>query len=214
MMNLNQTLLMGALATFALTSCGTAEAPTTAPVSTTPTEMTGTAIYALDTATSEVEWKGTMLGVKSHTGTLHFNNGELTVINGELSGGSFTVDMHSYNFTDTNYAAAGSKGGTRVDLMNHLMSPDFFAVDSFPTAQFSITKVEGNVATGDFTVRGHTQQEQVKNISLTHEGKTIRATGDLTFNRRNYNVHWDHPAKDKVVSDDIVLTIDLKGTAN
>ncbi|MBX2982847.1 MAG: YceI family protein [Flavobacteriales bacterium] len=211
---MNRTLLMGALATFVLASCGTTEAPSTDTPNAEPTGITGTAIYALDTATSEVDWKGTMLGVKSHTGTLHFVNGELTTINGELSGGSFTVDMHSYTFTDTNYAQAGSKGGTRVDLMNHLMSPDFFAVDSFPTAHFSITKVEGNTATGDLTVRGHTQQEQVKNISLTHEGNTIQATGDLTFNRKNYNVHWDSPMKDMTLSNDIVLTVVLKGTAN
>ncbi len=213
MMKMNQTLVMGALATFALASCGAPDT-TTEGVTTTPTEMTGTAIYGLDTATSAVDWKGTMLGVKSHTGTLHFNDGELTTINGELSGGSFTVNMHSYTFTDTNYAAAGSAGGTRVDLMNHLMSPDFFAVDSFPTAHFTITKVEGNVATGDLTVRGKTHEEQVKNISLTHDGKTLHATGELTFNRKNYNVHWDSPAKDKILSDDIVLTVDLKGTAN
>ncbi len=213
-MKLNQTLVMGALATFALASCGLPETTATEAVTTAPTEMTGTAIYALDTATSELDWKGTMLGVKSHTGTLHFKDGELTVINGLLSGGSFTVDMHSYNFTDTNYAAAGSEGGTRVDLMNHLMSPQFFAVDSFPTAHFSITTVEGNVATGDLTVRGHTQQEKVENISLTHEGKTVRATGELTFNRKSYNVNWDSPAKDKILSNDITLTIDLKGTAN
>lgn len=216
MKKLNHALLMGAFASFALASCGTSEAPATetAADTTSSTGKTGTAIYTLDTATSEVDWKGTMLGVKSHTGTLHFKDGELTTINGELSGGSFTVDMHSYTFTDTNYAKAGSEGGTRVDLMNHLMSPDFFAVDSFPTAHFSITKVEGNVASGDLTVRGKTQQEEVKNISVTHDGNNLTATGDLTFNRKNYNVHWDSPAKDKVLSNDIVLTVKLQGKSN
>lgn len=210
----NRNVLMVALATFALASCGSSEAPATDSTTTAADTPSGPAVYSVDAGASAVDWKGSMLGVKSHTGTLHFTEGELTTNNGELSGGSFTVDMRSYAFTDTNYAADGSEGGTRADLMGHLMSPDFFAVDSFPTAHFTITSVSGNTAQGDLTVRGHTQQEEVKNISLTHDGDNVHATGELTFNRKDYNVSWDHPVKDNVLSNDIVLNVHLHGTKN
>jgi polyisoprenoid-binding protein YceI len=93
------------------------------------------------------------------------------------------------------------------------MSPDFFAVDSFPTAQFTITSVSGNTATGDMTIRGHKSTETVKNIVLTVDSTSITATGDLTFDRQKYDVSWESPMKDMVLSNDIVLKIQLKGKA-
>lgn len=213
MKKMNRNVLMVAVATLALASCGSPEAPAT-DATTAPTGPTGPGIHTVDTENSEVEWKGTMLKIKSHTGTLHFVEGELTTNDGALSGGTFTVDMKSYTFTDTNYTADGSEGGTRAQLMGHLMSPDFFAVDSFPTAKFTITSVEGNTATGDLTIRGRTQQEQVKNISLSHDGDKLHATGELTFNRKNYNVRWDSPMQDAVLSDDIELKVHLMATKN
>lgn len=212
MMTLNRSLILGsALATFLFASCGTSEtASTDASADTTVAKAMD---YAIDTATSAVDWKGTMLGVKSHTGTLHFTNGDLQTKDGKLTGGSFTVDMHSYTFTDTNYAKPGSAQGTKQNLMGHLMSPEFFAVDSFPTAQFTISSVEGTTATGQMTVRGHTSEEKLENIVLTADGKTISAAGDLTFDRQKYGVSWASPMKDMVLSNDIVLQIELQGQA-
>ncbi len=210
MTTLNRSLLLGtATAMIALASCGTPETPvtTTAPVAPAAPEVA----YNIDTATSAVDWTGTMVGVKSHTGTLHFTAGDLKEKGGVLTGGSFTVDMRSYTFTDTNYAKPGSKQGTRQNLMGHLMSPEFFAVDSFPTAQFTITSVEGNAASGEMTIRGHKNVEKVENISISADGKSIQATGDLTFNRQKYGVAWKSPMKDMVLSNDIVLKIVLKG---
>lgn len=198
------------LATLAITSCGTPEVPSTPPST---AAVTGELDYTIDTATSAVDWKGTMVGVKSHTGTLHFANGELRTRDGQLIGGSFMVDMHSYAFTDTNYAKPGAAQGTKEKLLGHLMSPEFFAVDSFPTSKFSISSVNGTTASGELTVRGHTSSEKVENISFTADGKTIRATGDLTFDRKKYGVSWSSPMKDMVLSNSIALHIELQGTA-
>lgn len=211
MTTLNRILILGsALATFAFASCGSAD---TASTPATTSAANKAMDYVIDTATSAVDWKGTMVGVKSHTGTLHFTNGDLQTKDGNLIGGSFTVDMHSYTFTDTNYAKPGSAQGTRQNLMGHLTSADFFAVDSFPTAHFTISSVEGTTATGELTVRGHSATEKVENINLTADGENISATGDLTFDRQKYGVSWSSPMKDMVLSNDIVLHIDLKGKA-
>ncbi len=211
MNQLNSQLMLGALAgAFVLASCGTAETPATDAAA---TDSTATASYQVnvDPATSTVNWTGTMLGVKSHTGKLSLTKGELATAGSQLTGGSFVVDMKNYVLTDTNYAADGAPQGTRNNLMGHLMSADFFAVDSFPTAEFIITKVEGNTATGNLTVRGRTNEEQVKNIVIVQEGNNITATGDLTFNRQKYGVAWKAPMKDMVLSDDIALKVEIKG---
>lgn len=214
MTNVNRLLFLGtATAMMALASCGSPETPATAETSATTATQTEAATYAIDTTASAVDWNGTMLGVKTHTGTLHFTEGKLETKGEALTGGSFTVDMRSYTFTDTNYAKPGSAQGTKEKLMGHLMSPDFFAVDSFPTAHFTISSVQGNTATGEMTIRGHTQQETVKNIQLSGDGQSLTATGDLTFNRQKYGVSWKSPMKDMVLSNDIVLHIELKGSA-
>ncbi|MCC6840236.1 MAG: YceI family protein [Flavobacteriales bacterium] len=212
MSKLNNSLMLGAMASvLMLASCGTAEAPATDNAN---VDSAATAAFTLtvDPAVSAVNWSGSMIGVKTHTGKLNFTKGELALGGNQVTGGSFTVDMRSYLLTDTNYAADGSPQGTREKLMGHLMSPDFFAVDSFPTAEFVITKVEGNTATGNLTVRGRTHEEKVTNIVVTQEGSNVSAIGDLTFNRQKYGVSWKAPMKDLILSDDIVLKVELKGT--
>lgn len=170
--------------------------------------------YTVDVANSHVTWAGTMIGVKTHTGNLAFANGNFTVKGGMLTGGDFTVDMKSYTFTDTNYAADGAKQGTRAMFMGHLMSPDFFAVDSFPTAMLRISSVNGNTATGEFTVRGKTNPETVTDIAITDNGDgTVKATGKLVFDRQKYGVAWKAPMKDMVVQDNIELNVEIVGKA-
>lgn len=170
--------------------------------------------YSLDVANSHVAWAGTMIGVKTHTGTLNFTEGKFTVKGGQLTGGEFVVDMKNYAMNDTNYAPDGSKMGTKAMLMGHLMSPDFFAVDSFPTAALRITGVNGNTAAGELTVRGRTNPETVTDIAITDNGDgTVKATGKLVFNRQKYGVSWKAPMKDMVVKDDIELNVDIVGKA-
>lgn len=170
--------------------------------------------YMVDLAGSKVNWTGTMLGIKSHTGSLNFTEGKFSTKGGALVAGEFTVDMKSYLLTDTNYAADGAKQGTRAMLMGHLMSPDFFAVDSFPTATLVITGVNGNTATADLTVRGKTNAETVTDIAITDNGDgTVKATGKLVFDRQKYNVRWSSGNKEAVLNDNIELAVELTGKA-
>ncbi len=208
---LNGSLLYGAVAaTVMFGACGTPDGAPAATATAGDSAATGKMVaYKIDNENSAVNWTGTMVGVKSHTGILRFRQGELDLQGGQLAGGSFTVDMHSHLLTDTNYAADGSPQGTREKLISHLMSADFFAADTFPTSTFLIKQVNGNTAIGDLTVRGRTNEEQLTNITLTTEGNVLHATGDLTFNRQKYGVSWKAPMKDMVLSDDIVLHIDL-----
>lgn len=170
--------------------------------------------YMVDVAASKVNWAGTMVGVKTHTGSLNFTKGSFTTKGTTLTGGEFTVDMKSYTLTDTNYAADGAKQGTRAMLMAHLMGPQFFQVDSFPTATFKITAVNGNTATGDLTVRGKTNQENVTDVVLTPNADgSVKATGKLVFDRQKYGVAFQMPMKDMVIKNDVEVTVELTGKA-
>jgi len=81
----------------------------------------------------------------------------------------------------------------------HLRSPDFFAVDSFPTLTFKSKKVEKVDSThfkliGDLTMRGVTKEVT---FDCTFNG-VVQAFGDTrasfsaatTVNRQDYGVNW------------------------
>ena len=162
---------------------------------------------SIDLAQSMVAWKGEMLGVYSHEGTLKFSEGTVSVSDGEITGGSFVVDMTSMVPTDENYKP--EEGQTKEKLVGHLSSDDFFAVADNPTASFTISEISGNTAKGTLTVRGKSGEETVENLSISKEGEVVKMTGTLKFNRKEYDVAFDHPVQEMVISDEVQLNIEL-----
>lgn len=158
---------------------------------------------------SKVMWAGTMLGIYTHEGTLDMTEASLDISDGKITGGSFTVDMNTMIATDENYNP--EEGSTPEKLIGHLKSPDFFDVENYPTASFTITGSEGNTVTGMLTIRGNTNQEKVENVSMTKEGDMVKITGDMTVDRKKYDVSWDSPVQDRVLSNDMELNIKLIG---
>jgi polyisoprenoid-binding protein YceI len=208
-MNKTITLFSGITLALLIASCGNEQKP--AEEATAATEATGeeTAYIISTDSTSHILWKGVMIGIKEHFGTLNFKDAKLTTKAGQLVGGNFTVDMNSIKPTDKNY---DPKTGYGVEkFISHITSPDFFDVANHPTATFIITSVNGNEATGTLNVRGKENTETVKNISVTEVDGEITAKGVLTFDRKKYDVAWDMPAKDMIISNDVALEITLTG---
>jgi len=158
----------------------------------------------VDTETSMIKWKGEMMGMYAHEGTLKFSEGSITMADGQVTGGSFVVDMDSMTPTDENFNP--EEGKTKEKLVGHLSSPDFFDVGNSPTASFSLNDNTGN---GTLTIRGKEGDESVENIVMVTEGDQVKVTGKLTFDRKNYDVAFDHPMQEMVISDDIELNIEL-----
>ncbi len=193
------------VAMFLLAACNNKPAETTE-TTTTPAAAEA-ATYTLD-STSTVKWKGVMLGVKEHYGTVKLKEGSLSTANGQVTGGNCTVDLTAISPADSAYNAQG----TKEKLVGHLSSPDFFDVANNPTATFTITSVNGTEAKGTLTVRGKSNEETVKNITLTEANGTVNATGTLVFDRKKYGVAFDMPMKDMVISNDIEIQVSLTGT--
>lgn len=166
--------------------------------------------FKMDLKKSQVMWKGVMLGIKYHEGTLEISNGSLEFEDGKIKGGEFIVNMASIVPTDENYNP--EEGSTREKLVGHLSSADFFDVENFPTAAFKITSVEGNTASGEMTIRGTTHPEKVENISILKEGENIIISGEMVFDRKQYDVAWDSPMKEVILSDDVELKFKLIGS--
>ncbi len=185
-------------------SCG--ETKTEAPAAP-ATPLTGDAKLTVDAAASKVTWKGDMLGLYSHEGNINIKDGNVTLKDGKLTGGTFTIDMTSIKPTDANYSAEDNH--TAENLVGHLSSPDFFDIANNPTATFAITSVEGSKVNGNLTIRGKTNPETLELGTIALEGMNVKLTGKITFDRQKYGVAFAMPVKDKVLSDDITIGVDL-----
>lgn len=164
--------------------------------------------YTINPAESKVEWKGSMLGVYDHTGTINLSQGALNVAAGAVTGGSFTIDMNTIVATDPD---ANYKMAPREKLIEHLKSDDFFAVATNPTATFTVKSVEGNSIKGDLSIRGITNEESVTDVVVTEADGKVSATGKLVFDRKKYNVNYENKMGNMVLSKDIELMINLSG---
>lgn len=170
-------------------------------------EVAESTTYAVDAEASNIKWEGGTSGVQvySHFGNINLQEGSLTLEGDALSGGSFIVDMTSIDPTDEGYSDEHPK----EDLIGHLSTEDFFAIEANPTASFEITSVADGVATGNLTIRGNTHEETIAIESMDVTDSGVSAKGTLVFDRQKYDVAWAHYLQDVLLKDDITLEIDL-----
>ena len=167
----------------------------------------GDAKYMVEPAGSSVRWSGEMLGIKEHNGSVALKSGSIDMKNGQISGGTFTIDMNTITPLDANYQP--EQGYSKEKLVGHLSSPDFFDVATHPEASFTITSVSGNMAKGNLTVRGKTNEETIKDIVIAPEGDKMKITGNIVFDRKKYDVAFMMPTTDMIISDDVKVNVEL-----
>ena len=181
-------------------------------------EIVAPSSATVDVEASQIKWVGFKTVSKDqHNGTINLSEGSVSLEDGNLVGGSFTIDMNSIiceDLTDEEYNAK---------LVGHLKNDDFFNTEEFPTARFAITGVRAeaneekgtsHVISGNLTMRGIE-----KNISfpasvyVTDEGVTIEAP-EFAIDRKNWNVMFGSTgivglAKDKLIDDSILLVLNV-----
>ncbi len=205
---------------FFVASCGSegstaVEAEVGEAVADAPASSTATT-YSVEPGASKVMWMGSKLVGDSHKGTIDVQEGDLEVTDDEIVGGEFTLDMNSL----TNVDMAGTDGQGKLE--GHLKGEDFFETGAFPTATFSIVSVapisgtEGvtHEITGNLTMKGATKSVKVP-AAVTMTADVIEAkTPPFTINRTDWNVKYGSgltgAVGDKVINDEVELTIDLK----
>lgn len=170
--------------------------------------------FVIDTVNSKVEWKGFKVFKSentSHFGTIKFVSGDVTVKDGQLESGKFTVDMNSLGSVDLTEETGKSK------LDGHLKSADFFDTEQFKDASYEVTKVtksEGGdyntILDGNLTIKGITKPQQFNaNVSLSGDVVTI-ATQPTEVNREDFGVKFQSPVENGVIKNEIELQILVK----
>lgn len=157
---------------------------------------------------SVIVWKGyKVLG--SHEGTIKLKSGALDIdLEGNLTGGSFVIDMGSIANTDMD-------GQGAEKLVGHLKSDDFFGVENHPTANFQIKEVvsRGTAGSykivGDLTIKGITKE--IKFNAMLNEGK---ATAEIKIDRSEFDIRYGSGSffdnlGDKTIYDEFDLIVNL-----
>ena len=182
------------------------------------TANVGSQKLVVDTLASTVAWKGYKPG-GSHHGTLGIKQGELSVENGELVSGTFTLDMNKILCEDLTDAKMNEQ------LVGHLKSADFFDVAKYPEGKFTITTVEKlNDGVNSHRISGNLELKGVsKNITfdanVTNEGTIYKATtATFTIDRTQWGVNYGSKnifkdLKDSFINDDMEVTITIVANA-
>ncbi|MCB0132221.1 MAG: YceI family protein [Caldilineaceae bacterium] len=171
--------------------------------------------YSVDTDASTVEWYGERPAGGSESGTVQIAEGELTFAGTELVDGSMVIDMTSITPT--------SKTGDMLQMLTgHLLSDEFFGVETYPTATLVIksatpTDVENQyLVVGDLTIKETTAEvEFVTDVTVADD--SLAATADIVVDRSVYDVRYGSGTffsnlGDDLISDEMQITVSLVTT--
>lgn len=181
----------------------------TADTQTVATDSNGT-VYNVDLATSSVGFLGTK-PVGTHAGEFKLTEGSLTVANGNITAGNFTIDVNSMTIKD-----ADTNGAYK--LVGHLLSPDFFDAAKFGTAKFAVTACEA--VTGDTNathkISGNlTLKDSTKNVSfpakVTVSDAGVTATASFNIDRTQWGLFYgnDKSLGDKFIYPEVKISLNI-----
>ncbi len=188
------------------------EAPAEEPAEEAASEGSEAATYTVDTEASTLEWYGERPAGGSESGVVQIAEGELNFVDSQLVDGTMVIDMTTIEPT--------SKTGEMLEkLSGHLMSDDFFGVETYPTATLVIksaepTDVENQyTVTADLTIKETTDEIQFVTDVVVGDG-TLAATADIVVDRSIYNVQYGSGSffdnlGDDLISDEMQMTVSL-----
>ncbi|WP_298741502.1 YceI family protein [uncultured Chitinophaga sp.] len=131
---------------------------------------------------SNIHWVGRKV-TGAHDGTIAIKQGNLTLEDGKLTGGSFVIDTTSIKILDVTDPA------TNAQFAGHLASDDFFAIDRYPEATFEISRVDNDQVEGNLTIKGISQPVSFK-ASVSVANDTLTASGKIVVDRTRYGIRF------------------------
>ncbi len=159
---------------------------------------------------SDIHWWGYKIAkteASSHDGTVKVQSGNIVMKGNQVTGGTFVLDMTSINATDLS-------GEYQTKLNNHLKDGDFFEVDKFPTATYTITSVKKNnhkiynhIVTGNLTVKGKTDVVSFPAKISYSKGVVSLVSEKFSFDRQKFDVAYKSAMQDVFVKDDIDMLV-------
>lgn len=169
-------------------------------------------LYTLDIVNSTIAWNAQKRVGAKHHGTVAAQEGAFVAEQGQIVGGTIFVDMNTIadlDLTDEKF---------NTMLVNHLKSEDFFAIETYPSATFtisSVTKIDAGTydVTGNMTMKGKEQEISFPAIFVNTE-TGMQVTGTATLDRTLWDVRFGSDKffdnlGDGLIEDEFTLTFDL-----
>ena len=200
-------LLTGIAALFM--ACGSGASTADAKEAATATESNTE--YAINQTESMLSWKGTKPSGDSHSGTVAIKEGKLAMADGALTAGNFVIDLTKMNVTDE-----GIDEETKAKLLGHLTTGDFFEVEKYPTASFTVTAGTADSLTGNLTIKDVTKSVTIP-YTMTTDENGVTASSTFTFDRTIWGITYNsgnffQNLGDYVIDDIVTLSVSLKAT--
>ncbi|MCX6181610.1 MAG: YceI family protein [Bacteroidetes bacterium] len=204
----------------AFASCGgeqAAEVVTTPVTDTIPNQVVAPQIiidtFKVETGASSLKWTGAKEVGKSHNGFIRIKEGWIGLSEqGKLINGNIIVDMTA--IVNMDLKDEKSKG----KLVDHLKSKDFFVVDSFPTAQFTIISATDSTVTGDLTIKNTTNSVTFPySMKMMGKADMVVESKKFSIDRMKWGVTYNAAtaasvAKENIISDLMELQVSLTAT--
>ncbi len=160
----------------------------------------------IHTSKSEIKWSGEYsFYFGGHNGTISFREGYFEKTGDVISGGEFIIDMNSIICLDID-----DEDGN-ASLVDHLKNEDFFAVDEFPTAKLTITKVEyqdnNNMKVfADLTIKGITLPVNFR-AEINYEKQQMMTK--FKIDRQRWGIDYNSKLRDGAIADGIGFEVVL-----
>jgi len=168
---------------------------------------------------SSITWIGTKPTGK-HNGTIGLKGGALALKDGKIITGSFMIDMTSLVAVDMDEENNGKLAG-------HLKNADFFDVEKFPTAAFTMTSIKDYEVPADttkkallagatHTIEGNlTIKDVTKSVTFPAvvkvDGGNAEAKANFNINRTDWGLKYgaDKSLGDKFIKPEVNIGINL-----
>lgn len=159
---------------------------------------------------SEINWWGYKLvkaETSSHNGTLDLKSGNIAMKGNNIVGGTFVFDMNTIDNKDLT-------GEYHDKLNGHLKNGDFFEVEKYPTASFTITSVKANsnkiynsLVTGNLTIKGIDKVISFPAKVQYSKGILNLVSDKFSFDRQKFGIAYKSTMQDVLLKDDIDMQV-------
>ena len=164
-------------------------------------------VYTVNPADAKITWTGRKVILKNwiDSGTISLKEGTFEVKGDAVVLNKFVMDMTSI------VAVKTGAGGGQATLSKHLKSADFFDVEKFPTATFTVKEIMTNgsstteyIAKGDMTIKGITNEISIPVTFDRSNPSMAIAKGSVDLDRTLWDIRYGSNKFFKELGDNII----------
>jgi polyisoprenoid-binding protein YceI len=161
---------------------------------------------------SEVAWSAKSVS-GGHYGKVGIKDAKVSFQGGKLTGGYVTMDMQNITVEDIDDPQG------KIDFIGHIANEDFFEVNLYPEAKFTITEAKPEkenefLVTGDLNIKNITQPVTAT-VKIVKRNEQQFAEATLTIDRTLFGVEYGAKGKkgsdkDWFIYNDFTIKVNLK----